>query len=355
VETIFIGIPAFNEEDIHQTIRTALGNATEPSSVHIGIVLHYPKKDFPNISMFPNVNIIYIDQELPLGTSVTRDLAASLYNHETYYLQIDAHTVFKPMWDVVLKANYKQLLQIAEKPIISSYIPFWYRDRVTSQALTMHGTTDFDSYGEPWGLVAKTDPNALGMQEEDKFKIFAYGIEAVNSPAARTPDFSKSNYNEQFLTAGHFLFTSANFLEEVPFDPQITYHEENTTPMRAWTRGYQIFNMKDHALWTREMYTNGKDVPDSWKTSFQKKDADGTSYRDKVIAGTLRNKDILTGKVFGIWGAPDQKSLDRYTEASSIDYKKFYENMYKVVEETGDKYPAAKALYDLEKQRDGRE
>lgn len=304
--------------------------------------------------MFPNVKIIYIDQQLPLGTSVTRDLAASLYDNETYYLQIDAHTVFKSMWDTMLKANYKQLKQTAKKPIISSYIPYWYRDRVTSQALTMHGSDDFDAYGEPWGLVAKTDPKALGMQEEDKFKVFTYGIEGINSPAACTPDFSKSNYNEQFLTAGHFIFTSATFLEEVPFDPYIHYHEENTTPMRAWTRGYQIFNIKDHVLWTREMYTNGRDVVNSWKETSGIKDENGVSFRDKIIEGTLRNKDVLTGKILGVWGAPTQQALDEYERASTLNYKKFYDDMYKAVEETGDKYPAARSLYELEKSRDGR-
>jgi hypothetical protein len=348
VETIFIGIPAFNEEDIHQTIKTALGKASNPASVHISVVLHHPKGDFPDLSMFPNVHVIKVDEEFPLGTSVTRDLAASAYSGEDYYLQIDAHTVFKPMWDTILKANYKELKKITDKPIISTYIPYWYRDRVTSQALTMHGSNDFDVYGIPWGLVAKTDPRALGMEDPERFRIFAYGAESVNSPGACTVDYSKSNYSEQYLTAGHFLFTSGKFLEEVPFDPLITYHEENTTPLRAWTRGYRIFTMKDHVMWTREMYTNGRDVPNSWKTSFQVKDSNGVSFRDRVIQGTLRNKDILTGKVFGVWGAPDQASLDAYEAASGIDYKKFYADMYKVVEETGDRYPAAKDLYDLE-------
>jgi hypothetical protein len=353
--TIFIGIPAFNEEDIYQTVASAFGKAAEPQNVRVGVVLHYPNGNYPDLRMFPNVRVIAIDDKVGLGTCLTRDLACSLYTSEDYYLQIDAHTIFKPGWDSILKSNYKELKKTVEKPIISTYVPYWYRDRITSQALTMFGTTGFDEPCETmWTLVTKGNPRAIDVDEE-KYKHLVYGIEAVESPAAANADFSKSNYEEQYVFAGHFMFTSAKYLEEVPFDPLLTYHEENVPPLRAWTRGYRIFNMKDHALWTREMYTKGRDVPNSWKSMYEVKDENGIAFRDKVIAGTLRNKDILTGKVLGIWGAPNQELLDAYEKASGINYKEMYEKMYKTVEEVGDKYFAAKQLYELEKKRDREE
>jgi hypothetical protein len=353
METIFIGIPAFNEEDVHITIRTALGKAKSPKRVHIGIVLHYPNGDYPDLTMYPNVEVIAIDDKVGLGTGLTRDLACSLYKGEDYYLQIDAHTVFKPNWDEILIKNYKELKKTVDKPIISTYVPYWYRDRKTGQPLTMFGTADFDAPCETmWSLVVKGNPRALGMEDPERYREFTYGIEGIESPAACVADFSKSNYEEQYVFAGHFMFTTAKYLEEVPFDPLTTYHEENSYPMRAWTRGYRIFNMKDHALWTREMYTKGRDVPNSWKSTIEIKHEDGVSFRDKVTEGTLRNKDILTGKVLGIWGAPTQELLDEYEKASGINYKEIYKKMYEAVEEFGDKYPAAKNLYDLEKQRE---
>ena len=351
METIFIGIPAFNEEDIHETIRTALGKARQPQNVHIGIVLHYPAGNFPDVRMYPNVKVIAISDAIGLGTSVTRDLACSLYEGETYYLQIDGHTMFKQNWDEILKVNYKELQKITEKPIISTYVPYWFRDRKTGQALNMFGTNDFDyPCSHMWSLVTKGNPRAINVDEE-AYRHLVYGIEAVESPAAATANFENSNYEEQYVFAGHFMFTTAKYLEEIPFDPLVTYHEENTAPLRAWTRGYRIFNMRDHALWTREMYTQGRDVPNSWKSTYEVKDENGVSFRDKVIQGTLRNKDILTGKVLGIWGAPNQKLLDEYEKASGINYKEIYRKMYETVEEVGDKYFAAHQLYELEKKR----
>ena len=352
METIFIGIPAYNEEDIHLTIQSALNKAQDPELVHIGVVLHYPKKDFPDVTMYPNVKVIAIDSPIGLGTGPTRDLAASLYDNETYFLQIDAHTIFRPMWDVILKANYKELNKTVEKPIISGYIPYWFRDKVTGQPLTMNHDVNFDKAYPGWMLVSKDDPRWRDRDEEN-FRHWAYGMEGVNSPAAFPPDFSKSNYVEQYLTAGHFIFTSGKYLEEIPYDPLITYHEENTTPLRAWTRGYRIFCMKDHAIWTREMMSNGRDVPNSWRSTYDVPlDPEKKPFVEMVVDGTLRNKDILTGKITGIWGAPTVELLREYEKASGIDYQKFYEEMYKVVEETGNKYNAGRKLYDLEKKRE---
>lgn len=350
METIFIGIPAYNEEDIHQTIKTALGKATNPSAIRMGVVLHYPNKDFPNLNIYPNVKIIAIDNQMGLGTCLTRDLAASLYEGEDYYLQIDAHTIFKAGWDSILKANYKELKKTVEKPIISGYVPFWYKDKVTGETLTMRGDSEFEKSAIPWTQV----PKSVGLKNNViDFEEQAYTVEGLDTPFAKEANFSSSNYEEQFLTSGHFIFTSGKFLEEVPFDPLLTYHEENTTPMRAWTRGYRIFNMKTQVLWTREMY-RGRDVVNSWRSHASTiRNEAGEVFADKIIDGCLRNKEILTGKILGIWGAPTQELLDQYELTSGIDYKKFYEEMYKVVEKTGNKHYAAKRLYDLDKLKNG--
>lgn len=352
--TIFINIAAYNEEDVLDTVSTAYSKAKSPENVYIGIVLHYPDKNFPDLSGFKNVKIIERSDTIGLGLGITRGLASSLYNNEEYYLQIDAHTVFKQNWDSILISNYKKLKDVVYKPIISTYVPYYYRDRKTNQNVTMAQDTDWEKYYEPWSLVSKNDPRAIGMEDKEKYYNFVYNIEALDSPAAKIAEFGENDYEEQHLVSGHFLFTSALFIDEVKYDPELAYHEENAIAMLAWTRGYRIFNIRDHVLWTRAMYTMGRDVVNSWKETYLKKDENGVCFRDKVIAGTLRNKDILTGKVIGEYGAPSKELLEAYEAAAGLDYKKFYQDMYETVEKTGDKYFAAKALYDLDKERNGR-
>lgn len=352
--TIFVGIAAYNEEDVVDTIRTALEKASSPDDIHIGIVLQYPKGDFPDLGAFPTVKIIKSTEETGLGLGVARGLSVSLYDEEEYYLQIDAHTVFKTNWDIKLKENYIKLKGIAEKPMICSYVPYYYRDKDTNQKLTMAKNEDWEGDYVPWGLVAKSSPRALGMEDKEHYYNFAYGIEALDTPAAANTDFTLNDYEEQYFVSGGFLFTSSLFLKEIKYDPLLAYHEENVIALMAWTRGYRIFNIKDHVLWTRAMNAeNARDVKGSWRESFIKKDENGLCFRDKVVLGTLRNKDILTGKVLGDHGSPTKELLNEYEEAAGLDYVKFYKDMYEEVEKSGTKYPAARMLYDLDRQVNG--
>ena len=43
---------------------------------------------------------------------------------------------------------------------------------------------DWEGYYPSWSLVAKSDTRAIGMEDKDRYYLFAYGIEALNSPAA---------------------------------------------------------------------------------------------------------------------------------------------------------------------------
>ena len=346
---IFINIAAYNEEDILDTIDTAFSKADNPDNVHIGIVLQYPEGNFPDLDKYKNIKIIKRHEKVGLGLGVARGLASTLYDEEEYYLQIDGHTVFRKNWDTIAMSNYNKLKEIAEKPIISTYVPYYYRDKVTGQKLTMAKNEDWDGEYIGWTLVPKSHPSSIGMEDKEKYKRFVYGIEALESPGAANANFIGFGYEEHYLISGHFLFTSGSFVKDVKYDPQLAYHEENVIAMLAWTRGYRIFNIKDHVLWTRAMHEIGRDVPKSWKETYLEKDENGICFRDKVVAGTLRNKQILTGQVIGEYGAPSKELLDKYQQALGFDYVEFYKNLDKIVEETGDMYPAAKFLYDLER------
>lgn len=347
--SIFINIAAYNEDDLVDTVNSALTKAAYPENIFIGILMQYPDKNFPDLSMYKNVKTKKNDSLVGLGLGMARGIASEFYDNEEFYLQIDAHTVFKQDWDTTLIKNYINLKEIAEKPIISSYVPYYYKNASTGEKVTMANNQDWDGNYLSWSLVPKNNKNALGMSDIDTYNRFVYGIEALLSPAAKSVDFSKKWYEEQYLISGHFLFTSSSFIKEIKYDPVLAYHEENVIAMNAWTRGYRIFTIMDHVLWTRGLSGDFLDVPNSWRQSYRVKDESGICFMDKVVAGTLRNKQILTGKILGEYGSPTQDLLDEYCKLSGIDYNKFYQDLDSIVEEYGDKYPAAKMLYDLER------
>jgi hypothetical protein len=122
--------------------------------------------------------------------------------------------------------------------------------------------------------------------------------------------------------------------------------------MRAWTRGYRIFSIKEDVLWTREMF-HGRDIRNSWRSKADESPEGETPFKTKVVMGTLRNKDILTGKVLGVWGAPTLELLEEYEKAAGVDYKEFYKKMYDLVEKDKSRFYASTALYELDKKVNG--
>jgi hypothetical protein len=349
-QTIFIGIPAFNEEDLEATINSAFDNAFYPENIFVGVGMQYTENNFPDLKKYKNVRFAQIFSEIPFGTSSTRSIACSFYENQDYYLQIDSHTIFNRGWDKKLIDYYNELNAYVEKPLLSGYLPDWHREVETGTVRAMDLSYDFDRYFPCWALEVKST-SQWRKQEEDLFKYFTYEIEAIDSPCIIQHSYENSNFTEHYLISGHFIFTSGEFLLEVPHDTRLPYHEENSTALRAWTRGYRIFSIKESPLWTREMNTRGRDVYNSWRHNVYKNDNNGKTFKEKIVDGTLRNKDILTGKILGIWGAPSIDLLKEYEKASKIDYKKFYENMYNDLKDNNFNYTAANCLYKKDQER----
>ena len=330
---IFIAFPAFNEEDIHLTITTALGKAKYPENVHFGIFLHYPKGDFPDLSIYPNVKEVRSINPIGLGTGLSRKIATSLYEDEEYYLQIDAHTIFKTNWDQILIKNYKELKKLFYRPIITGLVPTWSKDE--NGNILNH-----------FGRQEEVDIPVFSMDFQRDYESIARNI-GLPTPTLVEVDY-KNFYHEHYLIAANFLFTDAKYLENMPFDPKVKYHEENITAMRAWTKGYRFFSIKEDTMWTRQMFN--KIMPqDSWRDMINVQDKNGVTFNDLAVEGLLRNKDILTGKVTGKWGAPSQQDLKEYEKVAQIDYTSLYEYMDEFAKTHETEYTRAKALFDLER------
>jgi hypothetical protein len=332
---IFVCTSAYNDTDISLTLDTAYSNARNPENIYFGIAMQYPDIPQPDLSLYKNVRTIDILEPYPIGTSPSRSIAAGLIKDEYYFLSIDAHTIFKKDWDKNLIEYFCNIKQEYEKPIISTYSPYWYRDKYGC-IFNQNQKTSFDEDMVQHTLKFKTD---------DEFFPENYIMP--------TPAWDKevtSKYQEHYLIGAHLLFAESSYLEEVPFDPYITYHEENTTAMRAWTRGYRIFAIDKDILWTREMYHGVSDA-DSWRKKIERKSLDGFSYIDKISLGALRCKDILLGKEIGLYGAPSISLLKEYEIVAGVDHVAIYKKIYDRVETSLNINTPARSMYNFDKAR----
>lgn len=333
---IFVCTSAYNDTDIFITLETAYSNARNPEDIYFGIGMQYPDIPKPDLSSYKNVRTINIPQTQPIGTSPSRAIAAELIEDENYFLSIDAHTIFKKDWDKNLIEYFSELKENHEKPIISTYSPYWYRDK-NGFIFNQSKKESFDEEMVQHTLKFKTD---------DEFFPEGYVMP--------TPTWDKqvtSKYEEHYLIGAHLLFAESSYLNEVPFDPYISYHEENTTAMRAWTRGYRIFAIDKDILWTREMFHGVSDL-DSWRHKLERKNLDGFNYLDKIALGALRCKDILLGKILGIYGAPTIELLMEYEKHAGIDHADIYKKIYDRVEASSKINTPSRAMYDFDKARD---
>ena len=332
---IFVCTSAYNDTDLLLSLETASSNANSPDNVYFGIAMQYPDLPKPDLSNYKNVRTMDILEPYPIGTSPSRAVAAGLINDESYFLSIDAHTIFKKDWDKNLLEYFHELKQHYNKPIISTYSPYWYRDK-NGFIFNQNQNESFEEEMPQFTLKFKTED-----------EIFP------DNYVMPTPSWDKkveSKYEEHYLIGAHLLFTESSYLQEVPFDPHISYHEENTTAMRAWTRGYRIFAIDKDILWTREMF-HGVSDKESWRKKVERKNNEGLSYLDKISLGALRCKNILLGKELGLYGSPSIDLLRDYEKAAGIDHIAIYKKIYDRVESNINKMTPAKAMYDLDKER----
>lgn len=366
--TIFVSIAAFNEIYTQQTLDEALAKADYPDRLHFGIWEHSTTGEFTDTSQYKRVKHSKISYDTMLGVSFARLGAFLLYDKEDFVFQIDAHMLFKEHWDTILIERFLQIVEYtkSDKNIITSMLHWWQpqsdgsiyyswtRDDIVS-IMTYdvtpiiqnvdRATIDkhlLDTNHTHFLEYAKTDNGYIALHtngaaqwcqefstEEEAIKWLSIGYnDAGHAPKHEglNLDGIQVDFAEHYNYAAHFFFSIPSFIKDVLPDPFITFiGEEQTTALRASTRGYRIFSIRDTLLWHLEK--NGiRKENDRWFVpgSLEHKEH---FYRKEAESQT-RTKDILTGNLLGYWGAPDKAWLERYEGQANIDFNEFYNNIH---------------------------
>ena len=300
-KTIFISMPAYNEEDLQQTIKSALSNAEYPDRIYFGIFYHNSEEQHENIN-YPNTRVIYAKYPNTLGIGISRANAASLYDGQDYFFQIDSHMLFEKKWDSKILLQMENLLNITDKPIISTYVPWWAR------------LED--------GTILQYSPESNFICSPMKYMGFLY----EGHPAFTLDDKTYENgkdYIEHYGIAGHFIFTVGSFQQDVMPDPLDMFEgEEETIAVRAWTRGYRIFCIKNPIAFHKNKGIGILNPKDRRHYFGPQDEHDFYVRKNKIFR--KRTRDILTGKIVGYWGAESLEKLREYEMKAGIDFNKVY-------------------------------
>ena len=240
---------------------------------------------------------VNIDYKYPLGLGLGRLNALMLHENQDYALQIDAHTIFDKNWDINLLHEISTLSVRYEKSAISNR-PKWYTKNETGEICK------YDMPGAPLFLG-----NTYGFYESE-----IIGGESVGEAC------------EHYLTSGGFVFAKLELFKEVMPDPRIAFYgEEHVLALRASTRGWRFFSIRDSCLYSfgrLESIVDGTN--DSWKKIYSKSLTDNRPCVD--FDASINNKSsivkqILDGDIIGYWGASTKEEYEIYIQNLGFDYR----------------------------------
>lgn len=267
MEKIFVSIAAYRDPELLPTIKSLLDNVKRPEAVTICIGWQHAEQDtwdtLDEYKSDPRFIIIDVPYQEAKGVCWMRSEIQKNWSGEAYYLQLDSHHRFAPNWDQTLKdwLNY-MIVKGYNKPILSSYMPGYFPDN--------------DPEGrnqEVWGLnIQRFMPNGV---------IFLQPHNIDNWTELDEP------FPARFLSA-HMIFAPGKFIEEVPYDPDLYFHgEESSLAARAYTYGYDLFSPHKPVIW-HEYTRDGKKK--HWDDSKDWSERDNMSYeRYRKLMGVDKN------------------------------------------------------------------
>lgn len=295
METIFVSIASYRDANCNQTLNSLYSNATYPERIFLGICEQNKagedkeKCTAENTVKYNNnirrINLDYTDAK---GPTWARYLASTLYNGETYFMQIDSHVLFIKDWDTkcIEQMNYIKANTDSKFPILSHY------------------TRTHDDYGKP-----NPDNQVPQMCQSffNKRGMLSFLGSEIRSQT-RT-EFSKNPY----IAAG-FIFADGSFLRDVPFDPYLDYvfvGEEILLSARAYTAGYDTYGPTEDIVYH---YYTRENEPKIWTDKAYRDDV----AHDKIlILMKLKEGTVDAGR----YGMGTKRTLEDYYSFAGIDIK----------------------------------
>ncbi|TFW19978.1 hypothetical protein E4L96_10940 [Massilia arenosa] len=302
--SIFISMASYLDPMLFFTLNDAVSKATRPELLAFGVVDQHIDDQRAAVAALPyarQVRYVHVHPQDTLGVSWARHTAFSLYDGETFLLQVDSHTLFEPGWDERLRAQHAQLRERSAKPVISTY-PYRF-DMVD-------GVPQYTPSEGKTALVLRPHPEKALSADDAVLRFMGWHL------------FASEPVMGCHVSAG-FLFAAGQFVEEVPYDPYLYFHgEEQSLAVRAFTRGWDIY----HPLYTPlyHLYkTEGTPyATHHWHGETDARRAFQSTYlteRAKQRLNRLLMGDGLPGSAFGLGTA---RTMEQYRELSGIDYRR---------------------------------
>ena len=301
--SIFVSVAAFNESFLAFTLEDALNKASHPERLVFGVVDQFPSSRRNEVrAIFKNprqLRYLHVNPVEARGVCWARSLVQSLFCDETYYLQIDSHTLFEKNWDLQLIEQYQHVSSVSDKPILTVY-PYGF---------------EFDENLNPLIKVRIGDKTTLGLRVHpdtdfsDSSLVLRFRAEHIHG----------RGFLRGFHIAGGFIFTDSRWVNEVPYDPRLYFHgEEQNLAIRSFTRGWDILHPSIIPIYHLYKMPNQSYNSHHWHTEWESQR--DIKWPELKKAANLRLNALFEGKTLGCFGLGSQRNLSAFAALSGIDY-----------------------------------
>ena len=280
----------------------AVTKASDPSGLVFGVIDQIPvarQDQLRQICQPAKLRYVQINPVDSRGVCWARSLAFSLYQDESFLLQIDSHMLFEPDWDQQLKAQWAALNRISNKPILSTYpYGFEFNQGQARVNITVSPSTT---------LVLRPQPDAL---LNDKSATLRFQAEHV---------FTREPVRGCHVAAG-FIFTAGRFIEEIPYDPHLYFHgEEQNLAIRAFTHGWDIFHPPHIPLFHLYKRPNAEHNSHHWHPDWEKQ-RDFKFSQLNALAETRLMDLLYQQRDLGRYSLGTVRTLNDFAQLSGIHY-----------------------------------
>jgi hypothetical protein len=297
---IFISIASYRDPELQWTIKSAIENANNPENLYFGVVHQGVDSELFDINAIKNMSLIKMHPKEAKGAGFARAKAMELYSGQEYFLQIDSHTRFVPGWDAISIDQLNRAKNISgHSRVLLSYFPAPYEPERNGGMFLVKNNPKIKSYPTRQRILL----NKRKQWTAERFEF--------ESKTKESPELSQT-------VLGGFMFSDASIINEVPYDPEISFFgEEVCFAMRAWTRGWDIYSPSKNIVY--HFYSRG-----GYDKIWKDRNLRGVSWKEIEEISYKKQKRVLCGEEVGVFGAGDVRSIQEYEEFVGVNFKDFY-------------------------------
>jgi hypothetical protein len=241
MESIYISICCLGvDRELERTIISALGNCSDKRKydIRLGILCTGKEAFYQKMKdaykSDPRIDWLYLSTDEQIGLGSARNIALSMYQGESFFLQIDSHTLFMKDWDTHLidKLNYSKNFLKNHKVVLSCPL-----GDVSFKNGNEYGYTPYTTY--LYGISPIQPANFLGDKKEDKIRELIKENEKYALQGKPSLPRIDERYLRVFLDylskhwiapsnkiCGHFIFSDFSFVESKSLPNDIFFWED---------------------------------------------------------------------------------------------------------------------------------